>query len=234
MASAAIAAGASLLGGITGGKGAAKAAAIQADAFKQGLAQQQAQWNQTQTNLRPFLNLGTSAVNPLGNLVGVNGNDAQQAAITQLQGGPLFSSLVRNGENAILANAAATGGLRGGNTQNSLANFRSDTLANVIQQQLGNLGGLLNTGVGAANSLGTFGQNNANAQSTLMGQIGNANAVGAAAPYAAFGSALGQVDFNKILSGIRGGGGGITFQNASDMSNNALNAIDARRISLPW
>lgn len=234
MASAAISAAGSILGGLTGGKGAAKAAKIQADAFRQGLAQQQAQWNQTQTNLRPFLGLGTSAVNPLGNLVGVNGNDAQQAAITQLQNGPLFSSLVRNGENAILANAAATGGLRGGNTQNSLANFRSDTLANVIQQQLGNLGGLVNTGVGAANSLGNFGQQNADASSKLLGQTGNANAVAAAAPYAAIGSALGQVDFNKLLSGLGGGNGGITFQSASDMSNNALNAVDARRLGLPW
>lgn len=233
MASAAIAAGASILGGITGGKGASKAAKIQADAYKQGLAQQQAQWNQTQANLSPFLNLGTSAVNPLGNLVGVNGNTAQQAAIDSLQNGPLFSSLVRNGENSILANAAATGGLRGGNTQNSLANFRSDTLAQVIQQQLGNLGGLVNTGVGAANSLGSFGQANANASSNLLGQIGNAQAAGAAAPYSAFQNALGGVLSSGVLNGI-GGGGGVTFASASNGANNALNILDSLRGPIKW
>lgn len=91
----------------------------------------------------------------------------QQAAIDGLKASPLYTSLYRNGENAILSNAAATGGLRGGNTQNSLANFGADTLSTVIQNQLANLGGIANMGMGSAGQLGQFGAN-------MAGQVGNA------------------------------------------------------------
>ncbi|ASY45369.1 hypothetical protein CJD35_13695 [Sphingobium xenophagum] len=91
----------------------------------------------------------------------------QQGAIDALKASPLYSSLYRNGEQAILANGAATGGLRGGNMQNSLANFGADTLSTVIQNQLANLGGIANMGMGSAGQLGQFGAN-------MAGQVGNA------------------------------------------------------------
>ena len=105
---------------------------------------------------------------------GSGGIEAQQAAIDALQGSPLYTSLIRNGENALLQNASATGGLRGGNTQGALANFRADTLAQVIQQQLANLGGIANMGQGAAGSIGTFGANAATNIGNSMTQQGQA------------------------------------------------------------
>ena len=102
-----------------------------------------------------------------GFTTGVGGQAAQQQAIDQLKASPLYTSLYRNGENAILSNAAATGGLRGGNTQSSLANFGADTLSTVIQNQLANLGGIANMGMGSAGQLGQFGAN-------MAGQVGNA------------------------------------------------------------
>lgn len=100
---------------------------------------------------------------------------AQQAAIDQLKASPLYSSLYRNGEEALLANASATGGLRGGNMQGALYNLGADTLSNVIQQQLSNLGGIANMGQGAAGSLGGFGANAANQIGAAYGQQGQAN-----------------------------------------------------------
>lgn len=100
----------------------------------------------------------------------------QQGAIDALKGSPLYSSLYRNGEEAILSNAAATGGLRGGNTQHSLANFGADTLSTVIQNQLANLGGIANMGQGAAGSLGQFGANAANQIGANLTQQGQARA----------------------------------------------------------
>ncbi len=91
----------------------------------------------------------------------------QQGAIDALKASPLYSSLYRNGEQAILANGAATGGLRGGNMQRSLADFGADTLSTVIQNQLANLGGIANMGMGSAGQLGQFGAN-------MAGQVGNA------------------------------------------------------------
>lgn len=80
---------------------------------------------------------------------GVSANDAQASAIASLEKSPLYTSLIRNGEEAILANGSATGGLRGGNMQGGLANFRADTLASTIQQQLAGYQGAIGTGLGA-------------------------------------------------------------------------------------
>ena len=100
----------------------------------------------------------------------------QQAAIDALKGSPLYTSLIRNGEDALLANASATGGLRGGNTQGALANFRADTLSQVIQNQLANLGGIANMGQGSAGTLGQFGANMANQVGTQLNNQGSARA----------------------------------------------------------
>lgn len=104
--------------------------------------------------------------------------DAQQQAITGLQNGPLYQSLYKNGQDTILNNAAATGGLRGGNTQRSLANFGSDTLTQVIQNQLANLGGISSTGQGAAGTLGNLGASSSNNISALLSQNGQAQSGG--------------------------------------------------------
>jgi hypothetical protein len=60
--------------------------------------------------------------------------------------------MVGEGENAILQNASATGGLRGGNTQLALSRFRPSVLSQLIQQQYERLGGL--TSVGQASATG--------------------------------------------------------------------------------
>jgi len=109
---------------------------------------------------------------------GVSANDAQLQAIQHLQQSPLYQSLYRNGQETLLNNAAATGGLRGGNMKHSLANFGADTLAQVIQQQITNLGGISGTGQNSAQNLGQLGQNNANAQSNLMNAQGQSQAGG--------------------------------------------------------
>ncbi len=185
MAQAAIAAGASILGGIAGGKGAKKAAKIQAAAYQKGIDQQQAQFNQTQQNFAPYLQAGNKGLASYLDLLGLNGGDVQSQAIAQLQQSPQFTSLYDQGADTILQNASATGGLRGGNTQNSLAQFGSGLLNQVIQQQLGNYGGLISTGSGSTGQLGQLGAQNSSQISQLLAQQGGAQATQAAAPYAA-------------------------------------------------
>ena len=87
-------------------------------------------------------------------LLGLNGADAQGRAISQIENSPYFSGLVKQGENAILQNASATGGLRGGNTQAALAQFRPNMLAAAIDQQYQRLGGLTSLGQNAAAGVG--------------------------------------------------------------------------------
>jgi len=131
---------------------AAQQAAAQAgiDLTQGQLDQNQGNLDKTLATLLPFLSQGQQAVTAQGDLLGLQGDEEQAAAIASLKDSPLFKSLFRTGEETILQNASATGGLRGGNLTGSLANFGSDTLAKVIQQQLGNLGGLTATGLGAA------------------------------------------------------------------------------------
>lgn len=195
MASALISAGTSLLGGIAGGKGASKAAKIQAAAYQQGINEQQREFGITQQNFAPYLAAGNSGLNAYLNLLGLGqqGAAGQQSAIDGLKASPLFTSQYNTGADTILQNAAATGGLRGGNTQNSLADFGSSLLSSVIQNQLSNYGSLINTGQATAAGEASAGQNYANAVSSLYGQQGNANATAAAAPYAAFQQAIGGI-----------------------------------------
>lgn len=123
----------------------------------------------TLAGFAPWLTAGQGAITSEGNLAGLNGNDPQAAAIAALKASPLFQSLMANGNNNILANGSATGGLRGGNIQHSLAQFGTDTLSQVIQQQLANLGGIAGQGLaaGQAGSAARLGTDNLN--TTLAG-----------------------------------------------------------------
>ena len=101
----------------------------------------------------------------------VSASDAQANAIASLKESPLYQSLYSTGEEALLANASATGGLRGGNTQTGLADFGRDTLASVIQQQLANYGtgisaGLTGTGATTAANLATTAASNSATQAS--------------------------------------------------------------------
>lgn len=109
-------------------------------------------------------------------LVGLNGAQAQQGAIDQIQNSPLFGSLVQQGENALRQNASATGGLRGGNFQGALAQFRPSMLSAAIADQYARLGGLTGIGQNAAAGVGNSGAQMANNNANLLGQLGQAQA----------------------------------------------------------
>jgi hypothetical protein len=80
----------------------------------------------------PYRDIGAKALSQYGDLVGTHGAAQQQSAIDALKASPFYQSLFRTGEETELQDAAATGGVRGGNTQRSLADFGSDTLMKTI------------------------------------------------------------------------------------------------------
>lgn len=179
IAAAGISAGASLLSGITGGKAAKSAAKIQADAYKQGVAEQRNEFNTVQANNQPYMQAGGKGLDSLMTLLGLNGNNGQQSAIDALKASPLFTSQYGTGVDTILQNASATGGLRGGNTQNSLADFGSKLLSSVIQNQIGNYGGLVNVGQAAASGTNAGALQTGANISNLLAQQGQAGATSA-------------------------------------------------------
>jgi hypothetical protein len=215
----------SVLGGITGGKGASKAAKAQAQAQQAAIAEQQRQFDTTQANFEPFRQAGLSGLSGEMGLLGLNGGDAQQQAIDALKASPGFTSLYNVGQDTVLQNAAATGGLRGGNTNNSLAQFGSGLLSQLIQQQLGAYGGLANLGAGATNSVAGFGANAAGNIGNNLVQQGNANATAAAAPYAAL---------QGVISQLTGAGGGLSGLLSSSKTPGIVNpSVNLSDIQMP-
>lgn len=158
-------------------KKAAKGAAnAQTEASEAGIEEQRRQFDAVQKLLTPYVNAGTGALTGQQDLLGLNGTNAQQAAISGIEASPQFGSLVQQGEDAILANASATGGLRGGNVQGALGQFRPQLLAQLIDQQYARLGGLTSVGQNAAAGVGNAGMQTGNNITQLLGQQGAAQA----------------------------------------------------------
>jgi hypothetical protein len=141
-----------------------------------GIEEQRRQFDQVRELLTPYANAGTSALGQQQDLLGTNGADAQGAAIAALQKSPQFTSLLEQGNNNILQNASATGGLRGGNTQAALAQFSPQLLNQIIDQQYGRLGGMVSLGQNAAAGVGNAGMQTGSAVSSLLQQQGAAQA----------------------------------------------------------
>lgn len=204
----------SFLGGIIGG-GKQKKASRKADAalieyLNKGIAEQTRQFDLTRADYAPYLDAGTTALGQQGDLAGLNGTGVQASAIEALKASPLFQSLFNTGEEAILQNASATGGLRGGNTQRGLADFGADTLTKTILQQLGLLGDISGRGQQAVGAVGALGANKANAITDLLGQQGQTKYSGlltrGGITAGQFNSAGGFLD--GIVSAALGGGAG--------------------------
>lgn len=170
------------IGGITGAKQAGEAgkdaANIQAGMSDQAMTEQRRQFDKMVELMLPYVSSGQQAMGMQGNLIGLGGVTAQQGAINQLQQSPQYQSLISQGENAILQNASATGGLRGGNIQGALANYRTDVLSNLINQQYNNLGGISQLGQASAAGQASTGINSASNIGNLLTQKGAALAGG--------------------------------------------------------
>lgn len=148
---------------ITGKTAAREASQAQTQASEQGIAEQRRQFDALQALMKPYVEQGTGALQGQNDLLGLNGFDKQQGAIGNIENSPFFKSQYQQAENALLQNASATGGLRGGNFQEALADNRSNMLFGNVQQQLQNLSGVAANGQSAAAGLGgqgmQFGQN---------------------------------------------------------------------------
>lgn len=177
------------------------AASAQTQSSAAGIAEQRYQFDALKALLKPYSDAGLQSLSGQQDLLGLNGGPAQQNAITGIQNSPAFGALTQQGENAILQNASATGGLRGGNVQSALAQFRPQLLAQLIEQQFGKLGGITSIGQNAAAGQGNAGMNTGNNIATLMQQGGAAQA----------GAAIAQGRAQSTAFGALGGGLGLFY-----------------------
>lgn len=188
----------SVVGGITGASqqadAASEAANLQAAQAQIAIDEQRRQFDAITELMAPYVSAGTQALQAQQDLLGLGGAEQQTAALEALQESPQFQALTQQGEEALLANASATGGLRGGNIQGALAQFRPQILSQLINQQVGQLGGLSGLGQASAARQAAAGQQSASNVGNLLTQQGQALAGGALAQgnvtRQAFGDAL--------------------------------------------
>jgi len=214
--------GATLISGVAQADAAKSAAATQAGSAQAGIEEQRRQFDAVQKLLAPYVSAGQPALEAQQAFLGLRGPEEERAAIERISSGETFKALAGQGEEALLQRASATGGLRGGNVQAALAQFRPALLSNLIEQQYGRLGGMTALGQQSAAGVGTAGMSTGANVANLLGQQGAAIAGGELAQGRAFGA---------IPSGIAGGLGiyrglGGTF-GGSGVTQSMLNQANA-------
>ena len=157
-------------------RGISRAATYQVNAAQQGIDSTNQMYQSFQDLLNPYIQGGQNAYGSLQDLLGLGQPGAQQSAISGIQNSPIFQGLQQQGENSILQNSSATGGLRGGNTQGALAQFSPQLLNQMINQLYSQYSDISSQGLGAANTLGSAGLNTAGNLSNLYNLQGSARA----------------------------------------------------------
>lgn len=187
------------------GDAAEDAADTQAASSEAGIAEERRQFDKIVELMSPYVSAGEGAIGQQQALLGLSGAAAQKSAISGIEQSPYFKSQTKQGEMGILQNASATGGLRGGNVQGALAQFRPALLNQLIQQQYGNLGGMASLGQASAAQQAAAAQQSGSNISGLLGQQGAAIAGGQLAQGAAaqqFGGTVANV--GGMLAGYYG------------------------------
>lgn len=174
------------------------------EGYNKGIDEIKNQYSEIQKLLNPYLQAGTDALGQQRDYLGLNGYQQQQNFLDAMQNSPIFSGLMQQGENAILQNASATGGLRGGNTQLALSKFRPQLLNQLLDQQYSRLGGMTSLGQSGINTLGQLGANKSNAMAELFKGLGQSEA----SREHSLGKSEGNF-FGNILGGVGGLLGGL-------------------------
>lgn len=175
-----------------------KAARSQERSAAMGVEEQRRQFDAITELMSPYVGAGESALERQKALAGVSGAGAQQQAIDSISQSPQLQALMKQGEEGILQSASATGGLRGGNVQGALAQFRPGMLQQAIEQQYRQLGGLTQLGQASAGRQAAAGQTMAGQVSGLYQQQGAA----AAGAHLARGQAQADLYGNVLDAGI--------------------------------
>jgi hypothetical protein len=170
--------GSQLIGSSMQASAAGEAAGIQAGAAEQGIAEQRRQFDAMRELLKPYTEAGVPALEAQQAFLGLRGPEAERAAIERISGGERFQELTSQGEEALLQRASATGGLRGGNIQGALAQFRPQVLNSLIEEQYGRLGGMTTLGQRSAAGVGVAGLETGVNVANLLSQQGAARAGG--------------------------------------------------------
>lgn len=207
--------GSAVVGGVLSSQAQGDAADTAANAQTQSsaanIAEQQRQFDYIKNLMKPFADAGLKSLGMQQDILGINGAAPQQGAYDAIENSPAFAALKTSGENAILQNASATGGLRGGNVERALSQYRPALLAQLIESQYGKLNGITSIGQNAAAGTGNAASVTSTNIGTSLDNIGAAQAGAALARGRATGglasSLGGGVGLYSALGGFGNTGG---------------------------
>ena len=115
----------------------------------------------------PYREYGQEAAQRQAALTGALGPEAQQQAFAEYQASPALGFLQEQSERALMRNAAAMGGLGGGNVRQDLTKLTADLYSQDFQNQFNRLGDIATRGYGAAATSAGLGQNLATGAANL-------------------------------------------------------------------
>ena len=180
-------------------RAAGTASAAQVEATRMQIEAQERALTEARELMAPFVGAGESALQQQMALAGLAGPEAEREAIQRIEQSPYLQAQVEAGEEALLQRASATGGLRGGNIQAALAQYRPQMVSQAIESQYGKLGGLTSLGQAAAAGQAARGMAGAGTIGQAYAQQGIAQAGAAlaggqaqAGMYSGIGGAIGQ------------------------------------------
>lgn len=191
MVAAAVGIGGSLISGVVASDAASDATDAQTNASNAQIAESRRQYEEARKLLEPYVSAGTGALGQQQSILGLNGASQQNSAIQGIVNSPYAKELMRQGESGILANASATGGLRGGNVQGALAQYRPNMMNSLINHQYDRLSGLTSIGQNSAAGVGAAGQNSSNQIISALGNQGAISAGNSLAQGQAFANTIG-------------------------------------------
>jgi hypothetical protein len=198
------------MGGGGADKSAKKAMQAQMAMMEKAIAEQRAAYDEAKGLLNPYSAAGLGGLESYLALLGQSGADAQRQAIEGLEQMPGYQAQLGAGQRAIMQNASATGGLRGGNAQQGLAEFGSGLFGQYYQNQLNQLGQLQQQGVNTNTNLANIRAGNAANISNQYNMMGQAQGQGILAQGAA--RQQGMSNIGSLVGGglgaVFGGGAG--------------------------
>jgi hypothetical protein len=192
--------GSAIIGGYAQSKAASTAAGAQERSAERGIEEHRRQFDAVLNLLDPYVQAGQPALRAQQALLGLRTPEDERAQIAAVERSPTFQSLLRQGEESLLQRASATGGLRGGNVQAALAQFRPQLLAQELENRYTRLGAMTTLGQRSAAGVGDVGLQTGQNISNLYGQMGAAQAGSALAQGQAI-SNLGQAIPSAVILG---------------------------------
>jgi hypothetical protein len=186
---------------------------ILTERYDREYADQVSRYEDIQKMLAPYVKAGQTALTSKLAMSGLAGKEAQAAEIAGIEESPIFQALTEQGEKAILSKESATGGLRGGNIQAALAQFRPAMLKNELESKYAKISELASTGLPAitgagAGPVGTGGPQPTGNIASLLQSMGSAKAQEALIGGQAQASMYGDISSSAMLAAMMKGKGG--------------------------